>query len=94
MKNTDKIRLEKAAHILKSIAHPTRLGVVEMLASEKELSVNAMSDTLGCEQSLLSHHLTNMKLKGIVNARRVGTTIYYSMSDINLRPIIECLKEC
>jgi ArsR family transcriptional regulator len=52
----DKEKLERAAYILKAIAHETRLCVLMQLAETKEKSVSDLLQEVGCEQSLLSHH--------------------------------------
>ena len=53
--------LEKAAFILKSIAHPTRLAIIKALSERGLMAVSEISETLGLEQSLTSHHLNIMK---------------------------------
>lgn len=87
-------KLERIAFILKTIAHPTRLGIIHLLEQHPELSVTAICDLLGSEQSLTSHHLQNMRLKGILKARRKGRTINYSLKERDVSLIIECLENC
>jgi len=90
----DKKKLEKAAYILKTIAHPTRLAVVGLLENKERLSVNEICEALGCEQSLLSHHLTNMRLKGLLRAEKEGLNVFYSLKERNLISIMECIEKC
>jgi DNA-binding transcriptional ArsR family regulator len=85
---------EKAAAILKTIAHPTRLAVIEQLEIHESLSVNELCEKTGCEQSLLSHHLTNMRIKGILAATKSGTYVMYSLKEVNILPVISCIKKC
>jgi DNA-binding transcriptional ArsR family regulator len=87
-------KLEKAAYILKTISHPTRLAVIELLTEEGEMSVNSICGELEVEQSLLSHHLLNMKAKGLLGCRKDGTTMFYSLREKNLTQIIECVEKC
>ena len=56
-------QLEFAASILKAVAHPIRLSILQLLDNEKRLSVNEICQRINSEQSLTSHHLSNMKLK-------------------------------
>lgn len=91
---TTKVNLEKAAFILKTIAHPTRLAVIGVLNKEGSLTVNDICKRVDCEQSLLSHHLTNMKLKGLLKAEKSGTSVYYSLKEKNLMGIIQCIQKC
>ena len=90
----DKNKLEKAAYILKTIAHPTRLAVIAQLQETGELTVNELIEKTGCEQSLLSHHLTNMKTKGLLKVRREGTSAYYSLKELNLTAVLACIAQC
>ena len=87
----DKEKLEKAAYILRSLAHETRLCVLMHLTQTKEKSVSDLLKELGCEQSLLSHHLTDMRAKGILNARRDGKQNLYSINNEQIIPLLECI---
>ncbi len=87
----DKIKLEKAAYILKAIAHETRLCVLLHLAQTKEKSVSDLMEEVGCEQSLLSHHLTDLRAKGILNSRREGQRNLYSINNDQIIPLLECI---
>jgi ArsR family transcriptional regulator len=90
----NKNKLEKAAYILKTIAHPTRLAVIAQLQNKAELSVNELIEKTGCEQSLLSHHLTNMRSKGLLQVRKKGTSSYYSLRELNLSSVLACIEKC
>ncbi|MFN4082304.1 MAG: ArsR/SmtB family transcription factor [Bacteroidia bacterium] len=90
----DKEKLEHGAYVLKSIAHPTRLAVIMLLQQNEQLTVNEMVALTGCEQSLLSHHLSNMRIKGILAQKRVGTNIYYSLKAKQLFNVLECIENC
>jgi DNA-binding transcriptional ArsR family regulator len=90
----NKEKLEKAAFVLKSIAHPTRLWIICLLEKHEELHVNQLCELTGCEQSLLSHHLSNLKLKGILSARREGVNVYYQLKEKNIIPVLNCIDKC
>ena len=87
-------KLKKAAFILKTIAHPMRIGIVELLTYNDKLSVNEICEQLGIEQSLTSHHLSNMKLKGILGCEREGKNIYYYLQLKEVTKVIECMENC
>ncbi|MFZ4426333.1 MAG: ArsR/SmtB family transcription factor [Saprospiraceae bacterium] len=87
-------KLEKIAFILKTVAHPMRLGIVHLLEQHPERSVTQICEMLGSEQSLTSHHLQIMRLKGILLARRHGRTMLYSLKERSIYAIIECLENC
>ncbi|MBC7862267.1 MAG: helix-turn-helix transcriptional regulator [Bacteroidia bacterium] len=87
-------KLDKAATVLKAVAHPTRLKIVCLLGEFKKMSVTEISEKTACEQSLVSHHLTNLKAKKILEIKREGKNIYYSLSDRHLLNIIKCINNC
>jgi len=87
-------KLERIAFILKTVAHPMRLAIVHLLEQYPELSVSEICTMLGTEQSLTSHNLQNMKIKGILSAKRKGRSVYYSLKEKDVSMIIECLEDC
>ncbi len=86
--------LEKAAFILKSIAHPTRIQLIRILHDEGPLSVGALGEKLSCEQSLLSHHLINLKTRGLLSSKKEGTQVLYSLREKELIHVITCIEKC
>ena len=87
-------RLERIADILKTVAHPIRLGIIRLLEIHPKMSVNELCVQLESEQSLTSHHLKNMRLKGLLSSKREGRSIYYSLKERDVSLIIDCLDNC
>ena len=87
-------KLERIAFILKTVAHPMRLAIIHLLEQHPRLSVSQICEMLGTEQSLTSHNLQNMRLKGILSAKREGRNILYSLKEKDVSMIIECLENC
>ena len=69
--------LEKQAEIVKALAHPVRLAVVEFLL-EGERCVCEIAEHVGTEQSNLSKHLAVMTGAGLLGQRKEGLKVYYS----------------
>lgn len=90
----NRLKLEKAATILKTVAHPTRLAVIDLLNSHDQLGVNEMCEILDCEQSLLSHHLITMRQRGILQCTKQGQNVYYSLKEREVVKLIECIENC
>lgn len=90
----DTAQLEKTAFILKTIAHPTRLQVVCLLGKNEKLSVSEICEHVSCEQSLVSHHLNVLKLKGVLVSEREGKHIYYSLAMPGVLGVIDCVNAC
>ena len=84
--------MDQAAYTLKAIAQGTRLCVIQLLAEQEELTVSQLVEQLKCEQSLLSHHLTDMRAKGILNCRKEGKNCYYSLKNKQITQIIDCIN--
>lgn len=87
-------KLERAAFILKTLSHPLRLSIVDILSQHDKLSVNEICQSLQSEQSLTSHHLSNMKLKGILSSSREGKNIYYSLKMREVVKVLNCMDNC
>ena len=93
-RSLSKEKMEKAAYILKTVAHPIRLAVIDLLAVEDRLSVNQICEMLSCEQSLLSHHLSNMRIKGLLKAEKEGAKVFYSLKERDLIKLLDCMENC
>lgn len=79
------------AEFCKTLSDANRLLIITELA-KGELSVNELTRRLGLQQSNASKHLGLMREHGLVNVRREGSTIYYSLSDSRVYEAISLLK--
>ncbi|MGK0363093.1 MAG: DNA-binding transcriptional ArsR family regulator [Saprospiraceae bacterium] len=93
-KESEAERLERIAYILKTVAHPVRLGIIKLLEVHPRLSVTELCNNLKTEQSLTSHHLQNMYLKGILSVKKEGRSRFYSLKERDVTLIIDCLENC
>ncbi len=87
-------QLEEAANMLKAIAHPLRISILNHLEGSKKLSVTEIHELLDIEQSTASHHLGILKDKGVLCSKREGKNTFYYLKDKNLSNIIHCLSQC
>lgn len=90
----DAERLERAAYILKAVAHPQRIAIIDLLDQYERMNVSDLQEKLQIEQALLSHHLNTMRDKGILKAEREGKFIYYSLIDTTIINIVHCINNC
>ena len=73
--------IQRAAILLKQVSDPTRLQVVSLLA-EGERHVGGLCDQLNnLSQPAVSHHLTLLRVGGIVARRRQGKNNFYSLTE-------------
>ncbi|MGW8121922.1 ArsR/SmtB family transcription factor [Roseivirga echinicomitans] len=89
----DSERVEKIAFVLKTIAHPMRIGIIDLLNKNERMSVNDITAYLGLEQSLTSHHLANLKMKGVLGSKREGKNIFYFLKMKEAPGIIKILED-
>ncbi len=84
-------QLEKAANILKAIAHPMRISILNYLEENEKLTVTEIHNLLGIEQSTTSHHLGILKDKGVLGSKREGKNTYYFLKYENINQILDCI---
>lgn len=87
-------KLAYASEMLKVLGHPLRLRIVEILDAQGELSVNGLVAQTGEPQPTVSQHLTTMKLRGVLKARRQGGRIFYALAHQQVRKVLECVRNC
>ena len=87
------IDFELDADLFAMLSSPTRLKILYCLLKGDELCVCDFADVLGMTVSAISHQLRKLKDRGIVQNRRDGLTIYYSIKDNKLEPVLQILKE-
>jgi len=86
-------KLEMAASKLRSMAHPMRIAIIDLLM-DKQLSVTEIYEKLNIEQASASHHLNILKSKGVLVSKRNGKKIFYSLKSTTLAEIIDCINRC
>lgn len=87
-------QLEKAANILKAIAHPMRFAILNFLEDGQKHNVTEIHEKLAIEQSTASHHLGILRDKGVLVATRDGKNTYYSLKSNKLSKLIDCISAC
>lgn len=83
--------LETATEVLRAVAHPHRLLIIDMLHRQKTLNVTEIYEKLGIEQAVASHHLRILKDRGVVQVRRDGKNSNYSLTSNEYFRILEVL---
>lgn len=89
-------KLEQVANVLKAIAHPVKLEILEVLEQSEPLTVSEIREQVSneVEQSMLSHHLIKMKDKGVLKSEKKGKQVYYSITDRQILKIFDCIENC
>ena len=87
-------QLNNASSILKAIAHPIRISILNYLENGKRLTVTEIHQRLNIEQSTTSHHLGILKDKGVLSSKREGKNTYYFLKHKSLSHVVECVSKC
>jgi DNA-binding transcriptional ArsR family regulator len=82
----------RASSLMKTLGHKDRLMILCHLANG-EKSVGEIANLLEISQSPLSQHLSRMRKEELVDTRREGQTIYYSLKSGEASRIVEVLYE-
>lgn len=84
-------KIEQHAKIIKSLAHPTRLFIVEEL-SKGERCVCELTEMTGFDISTISKHLSILKEACIVDASKRGLQIFYSLKTPCILKFLSCIE--
>lgn len=86
------IKAEGIAKMLSCIAHPSRLLIICMLL-KREMFVNELIEKLGATKSNISQHLRVLADRELIQKRRDGNRIFYSINDPRLAELIGRIKK-
>jgi len=79
------------AEIFQALAHPTRIAILDLLR-EGEMPVNAFAEQLNLEQANLSQHLAVLRAKQIVNTRKAGNQVFYTVRDPLIWKMLDLMR--
>ncbi|GIL16466.1 MAG: transcriptional regulator [Oligoflexia bacterium] len=86
-------KCDDVSHVLKAISHPVRLKILCYLIQKEESTVGDLTDFCEISQSAMSQFLGRMKEEGLLEARREGQCMYYSVKDLNLIHLLKAIRE-
>jgi len=84
-------RLEARATIIKAMAHPTRLFIVDEL-SRGERCVCELTAMIGADMSTVSKHLALLRNAGIIRDDKRGAQVYYSLRCPCILEFFDCVE--
>ncbi len=89
-----KIRQELYFHraqVVKALAHPLRLAIIDLLSADEERCVCELVEALDYDQPSLSKHLAILKNAGVVTSRRDGTKVLYQLCTPCIKNFFDCI---
>jgi ArsR family transcriptional regulator len=82
---------EEAAAVMRAIAHPLRLRLLDLLA-DGEANVTSLCEATNAPQPAVSQQLARMRLEGVLAAERVGSQVFYRVARPEVLGILECIR--
>jgi ArsR family transcriptional regulator len=79
------------AEFFKALGHPARIVILETLSSG-EKSVSEIQEALGIEQSSVSRQLALLRVRGIVDDRKEGSTVFYRLRDATVLQLLDAAR--
>jgi len=89
--DTDYMRYNNIAEILKVLAHPIRLCIVKNLLDNGRCNVGHMYTCLELPQSTVSQHLQKLRAAGIIEGIRHGLEVDYKIKDQRMGRLIDLI---
>jgi ArsR family transcriptional regulator, cadmium/lead-responsive transcriptional repressor len=83
------LETDLVAKYFRGLGDPSRLRILELLRSERELSVGELVDRLGLPQPQVSNHLACLRWCGFVEARREGRAVFNRIADARVEAMLE-----
>lgn len=83
--------LEEAAECLRTIAHPVRLRMIELLLDHR-MTVGEIAETCEVRPNVASEHLGKMRDRGLLTMEKDGRQVFYAVAEPGLRSIMNCVR--
>jgi len=87
-----KAKYEARAKIIKAMAHPARLFIVDELSKSGEHCVCELTEMIGTDISTVSRHLGMLKAAGLVEDQKRGSMVYYRLRMKCILDFFECIE--
>ena len=91
MKKEIQEKYKNRSEIIKALAHPARLFMIDYL-SDGEKCVCKFTEELGLDQSTVSKHLAVLKKAGLVDYEKRGLNVYYKLKCPCVTNLFECIE--
>jgi DNA-binding transcriptional ArsR family regulator len=88
---TDLESLEQAAECLKTLAHPHRLRMVQMLLRGR-YTVGELAEACDIPSHMASEHLRLMQRCGFMTSAKDGRNVYYQIAELHLADLMACIE--
>ncbi|MEL7339085.1 MAG: metalloregulator ArsR/SmtB family transcription factor [Bacteroidota bacterium] len=90
----DPAKLERVAKVMRTISHPVRLCIVELLLNQGRLNVKDIYEEMNISQSNASQHLKLMEAAGILKGERKGAMVFYELANEGMAKMLVSACQC
>jgi ArsR family transcriptional regulator len=84
--------VQGAVQVLKAVGHPLRFRICSLLARHPALSVTELCDELSTKQPIISQQLSILRRGRVVDGRRIGNRVLYSLTRKRVGRIVRMLQ--
>ena len=92
LKLTELEAMGEAAECLRTLAHPHRLRMVQMLL-QGDFPVGDLAEACGLPSAMASEHLRLMQRCGFLTSEKDGRKVFYRVAEPHLKNILKCIEE-
>lgn len=86
--------LELVTPMLRAVAHPIRLRILDYLRSEGEArTVSQIEQACGAQQAVVSQQLRILKDQGVLSSQRRGNFVLYGVANPSVLLILDCIRQ-
>lgn len=90
----DQEKLNRIAKVMRTISHPVRLLIVELLLEHDRLAVKDIYEAVEISQSNASQHLKLMEQVGILVNQREGAMVFYEVANQAMAKMLSAACQC
>ncbi|MFK7920465.1 MAG: ArsR/SmtB family transcription factor [Bacteroidia bacterium] len=91
---TDPDKLKRVARLMKTVSHPARLSIIDLLLERGAMNVTDIYENVGISQSNASQHLKALEDVGVLASDRDGKSILYQILNQQIAQLLQCVNEC
>lgn len=85
--------MARRAQIIKALAHPSRLLILDELFRQRERCVCELAKLVGADMSTVSRHLTVLRLAGLVAGEKRGLQVFYRLRNSEIGHLVRATEQ-
>ena len=90
----DPAKFKRVARLMKTVGHPSRLMIIDLLLEHGKLSVGEIQEAVNISQSNASQHLRALEDIGVLFSERDGKSVLYGIENKQIFNLLQCVNDC